>query len=238
MQNLSPHPRQNISIIIPVGQGDSSWRQLIRQLVDLAWTSEVIIAATDAAPADFPLVPSWQWLVCSRGRPQQMNAAAQIASGDYLWFLHADSIIENQNLESLSAAIGKYPKHLLFFRLGFANGSRLMRLTEMGVAFRSGVLKLPFGDQGLCIAREVFYNLGKFTLDWPFGEDHHFVWKCHLNKIGVFNIASTLKTSPRKYQDRGWFKTTQFHLRSTVKQAAPMIFALIKKRFFRSRVLK
>jgi len=66
-------------------------------------------------------------------------------------------------------------------------------------------LGLPFGDQGLCIAKEHFTP---YREDVPCAEDLHFVISAHKNDIKLKRIGSKLITSARKYREKGWLKLT------------------------------
>ena len=97
----------------------------------------------------------------------------------------------------------------------------MMYLNSLGVRFRSHVLKTPFGDQGLCIKKSNFIQLGGYPDNLAYGEDHVFVWKSRQNNIEIKPANATIFTSGRKYKANGWLKTTLTHQYLWVKQAWP-----------------
>ena len=82
------------------------------------------------------------------------------------------------------------------------------------------ILKIPFGDQSFTIKREDFLKLDAFREELKIGEDHEFVWRCKRHGIPIRQMAASVSTSARKYDDRGWLKTTAQHLYLTAKQIA------------------
>lgn len=235
LQSPAARYRFGLSVIVPVGPGDSAWALLLPSLADLAETSEICFVATQPAPAELPLLlehhgidnPT-RWIVSPPGRARQMNEGAAHAEGAFLWFLHADSQVSRAGIADLYAAIGAFPAALHFFDLAFAR-DRLspVVLNEWGVRFRSHVLRLPFGDQGLCLHRELFDRLGPFDEQVAYGEDHLLVWNCHGQGVPLHPVGATLTTSPRKYHDRGWLTTTALHAFRTWRQAVPQLVRLL-----------
>ena len=116
-------------------------------------------------------------------------------------------------------AIDKHPQELLYFNLAFYDGPKLMKINEWGVRFRTYFLKTPFGDQGLCIKKDIFSQLGKYPEDVACGEDHLLVRQARRKNIKLMRIKSKIYTSGRKYEANGWVKTTILHLYLSVKQA-------------------
>jgi len=225
-----------ISVIIPIGENDESWRNLIDDLSFLSSNDEVVfstgkrqIAEIESAFTDKKVVFRTRFVENSMGRARQMNAAVKVSAYGYLWFLHCDSRIpmgafaKLKNIESLDL------DDIHFFSLKFlADGPRQMAVNTVGVWFRSQVLKIPFGDQAFFMKKSVFQELGGFNEEAPYGEDHLLVWKAHRNKIKIRNVGSFIYTSARKYRSEGWSKTTSSHLILTVRQALPEIWKIIR----------
>ena len=224
-------PFASISIIIPVAPSDDSWVQLAEDLRSLRIGREITLAG----PKPPLLKPSERkpsctgienrrlaWVRTPAGRAKQMNQAVKHTSGTYLWFLHADSRVSSTCAHHLALAIERKPEALHFFDLKFHDTlNPLLRINELGVRLRSHVLKMPFGDQGFCISRALFEQMGGFDEQAAYGEDHLFVWKCLRKGVNLHGVDATLGTSARKYANNGWFKTTIKHQYLTYKQALP-----------------
>lgn len=216
--------RLKLSVIIPVGPGDQSWRELLGDLSTLRDDAEIILVATPGAiPRDFRMqdyeleVPT-SWLAVPTGRAHQQNAGAAAAGGDVLWFLHADSRVP---ADSLAAARGFARSAALgYFDLQFRDdGPRLVRLNALGARIRSRWLRLPFGDQGFVLSRRLFESLGGFDESLPAGEDHALVWTARRAGVELAPLGAPLLTSARRFAERGWLRTTLRHACLTVSQA-------------------
>ena len=321
----SDHPL--VSIIIPIGPGDESWRALVQDLQVLPFSAEILCIGTngsaeptvdgenpaldpcvyctrsevrcfersegiaelsllegaletpireDMTPGNYPAdplqqevggrwIPSllppadaelklaqgrreprppvsdtdeskkrpvyYEWIVAPRGRALQMNCGAARARGTFLWFLHSDSRLKPNALDALCHSLVTNPTDLHYFDLDFLkDGPRWMRANSWGCWIRSHWLGMPFGDQGLCLPRNTFQRLGGYREDVQYGEDHLLVWLARRRGIRLRCTGQTIRTSARKYQQRGWFKTTVQHVVLTIRQAWPQFWLWVLRR--------
>lgn len=217
-----------LSIIVPVGPGDASWPGLVDGLLSngapLPPDVEMIVVFADTVPppsaSGLPDAPCLRAIVAPRGRASQQNAGARSASGRWLCFLHADSRLERPARERLLGWNRAIPA-LYYFDLAFlGDGPAMMRLNALGVWWRSRLLRLPFGDQGLLLLREDFERLGGFDERIVRGEDHALVWAMRRSGRAVRPAGATIATSARRYAEHGWWRTTAHHLRATWTQAS------------------
>jgi len=214
---------QQTSIIIPFAPGDMAWKNLLVDLKKLPEQAEIVLVAGSEASAleakYVPLPANANIIVSQKGRGHQLNAGARFAKHPCLWFLHADSRLD----EDCLGAIDEFDftkKRLGYFGLVFQNdGPRRMGINSFGVWFRSRFLKIPFGDQGFVLSKSCFEMLGTFREDLNSGEDHAFVWAARNNGVKLEYLNARIKTSARKYAEHGWGKTTRRHLRETWQQA-------------------
>lgn len=232
----------NLSIIVPVIEGDESWHDLLFDFVTLSEGDEVIFVSDSETQCQqitevvsrMNLKSSVKCISSSKGRALQLNMGAQTARNEILWFLHADSRFKREALKGLKNQIQAHPEAIHFFRLHFTTKNlRLMKLNNWGGRFRSEYLQLPFGDQGLCMHKNIFSQIGGFNEVARCGEDHLLIWQAHQMSIPVLCTKSYLETSPRKYEDQGWLATTIKHLYWTQKKAIPEFIKLVKSRVIR-----
>ncbi len=178
------------------------------------------LAPGDTAPVRLlGLLPASFEVILARGgtRASSMNRAAASASGNHLWFIHADTVLSTDAIAALQAQL-KEGEAIRYFDLRF-DGGLLMRLTELGVFLRCRWFGIPFGDQALCLPRDTFTRLGGYDERMPLGEDHFLIRKAHRLGIPVRPVGATILTSARKYARDGWFRTTWQHLCLTFRQA-------------------
>lgn len=225
-------PLADLAVVVPVGPGDESWRGLVPDLRALPAEAEVVFAAaggvSEAAPS---VLPSARWITGPAGRARQLNDGARACSRRMLWFLHADSRFASDTLPALRTALAAQPDALHFFDLRFLpDGPPLMRLNEIGARVRSRWGGMPFGDQGFCVPRVVWEQCGGFPEDASFGEDHLFAWRARQRGVPLRATGGSLRTSARRYRERGWLATTARHLRLTATQAWPEWIRLLHAR--------
>jgi rSAM/selenodomain-associated transferase 2 len=217
-----------VSVIIPVGPSEQAWRSLLLDLTDLAAEAELFFVATDPEPADLSaqvatcgLRCRMRWITTTPGRAQQMNCGAEGATRFHLWFLHADSRVSPAGLVALERSLEVAPAALHYFDLTFQDdGPWLTCSNAWGVRFRSRYLGLPFGDQGFCVSREQFLQLGGFNEHAAYGEDHLLVWSARRQGVPIRCVGESIATSARKYEAQGWLRTTLRNAWLTWRQAA------------------
>ena len=207
----APESRPRLSIIVPMAIEESLPEALLATLRGPAGQFERILAVASTAVAR----PSGdvRMVKAPLGRGSQQNAGAAIANGDWLWFLHADSILPDGALARVmdfiegEAALG-------YCRLRFAaDGPCLSRLNAIGANLRSRWLRLPYGDQGLCLPARWFRRLGGFREDLERGEDLDLVVRAGRAGLPIRCMGPGLTSSARRYARQGWLKTTLEHQR-------------------------
>ena len=221
-----------LSVIIPMTAHEQAWKDLLPELSGLPPDSEIIFALPEGTPslavsALHPRMPIRQ-ISEGIGRAAQMNAAARAAEGEQLWFLHADTRLGKDSISALLGKFGQYPDCLLYGDLKFLNDATpLMKLNEIGTWLRSRLLGMPFGDQGFCIHKNLFHEIGGYPENVDYGEDHVFVWRARQRGIALCPIKAPIYTSARKYRIHGWSRTTVLHVFQTYKQAWPEFWRLV-----------
>ena len=217
-----------LSIIIPVAAHEDKklWAALITQFSMLDDCEVLIVGPAIKTQKKSSKL---RFVTSDSGRAQAMNSAAKIAKGEWLWFVHADSRINASAVQCLLQKITTaQAQGLFYFGLRFYSPNRLlqqlMRLNSTGVAFRSRLLKSPFGDQAFCIDKKSFNACGRYKTHLAYGEDHSLVWQCHHSGIRVTALPATIQTSASKYQHGGWFKISLLHNWLWLKQWASLVF--------------
>jgi len=232
----------HLSIIIPTAPNENKLIDLARGLAKMDDKVEMIIVHSCDETKKWSKIKMEvneilsgkivQWLKTKSGRAHQMNFGAHRAKGAFLLFLHADSILTKDIINSLKIAIYNHPKKMHYFKLGFSNDGPplLMKVTEWAVRIRSQLWGIPFGDQGFCMSKIMFESVGGFPENVSYGEDHVFVWKVRQGGFPIHANKNKLFTSARKYASNGWTKTSVLHNKLWIKQALPEVITLLKSR--------
>ncbi|MGI9276103.1 MAG: glycosyltransferase [Endozoicomonas sp.] len=230
---------ETLSVIVPLGPGEPSWPDLFGHFSLLPAGSEIVLIGcfAEQRPENLDNLPAslqklnWIWDTSEKGRAFQLNAGAKKATGKYLWFLHADSLLSDRNIHSLLTVISESPGRLYYFDLWFHDKQTpLLTINEWGARIRSNWFGAPFGDQGLCISKSQFMELGGYPEAAPYGEDHLWVWKARQHGIQLQPCHSKLATSARKYHEAGWLSLTLKYQRLWLKQAFPQCLKLLSCR--------
>ena len=192
-----------ISVIVPTLNEGALIEQLLGELQALRSLGHQIILS-DGGSEDDTRQRAAPWVdhlvVGEAGRGVQMNRGAALASGDVLWFLHADTGFARAPAE-LAQALQAEPLHWGFCRIRLDAPSWPFRIIEWFINQRSGISRIGSGDQGLFIRRELFQQLGGFA-SIPLMEDIELSKRLRLRHPPRL-VAMPLLTSARRWQQRG-----------------------------------
>jgi rSAM/selenodomain-associated transferase 2 len=139
------------------------------------------------------------------GRALQMNAGARQATGDVLWFLHADSQVSRVAAEQILLALKNQNNYWGRFNIRLSGKHILFRIVELLMNLRSRLTGIATGDQGIFVRRDCFEAIGGFS-KIPLMEDieisrrlKKWSWPCC--------IHDTIKTSSRRWEEYGILST-------------------------------
>lgn len=142
----------------------------------------------------------------ARGRAFQMNAGAELATGDVLVFLHADCRLESGALAEAGRLLERRRVAAGCFRMCVAAPGRLYRVVDAVASARVRLGGIVYGDQGLFLRRELFGRLGGFP-PLRFLED--VVFSRRLAMVGRVIVArSRVLVSPRRWRRTGLVRQT------------------------------
>ena len=187
-----------VSVIIPVLNEESTIEKLLTQ----EWVTnadEVIVVdggSTDRTPA---LASQYATVICAEaGRGPQMNAGARVASGDILFFLHADVSLERGAIEAVRRAFDDPAVAGGCLDVVFTGGDWVSRLFTWGYHHRR-IFRIIYGDSGIFCRRDVFAQMGGYK-NIAIMEDYEFARR--LWKLGKM----ALPREPIYVSDRRWRK--------------------------------
>ena len=205
-----------LSVVIPTLAAASVLPACIRSLAGLA--SEVVVSdggsgdGTRRVAADLGA----RVVQAARGRGQQLQAGAAAASGEWLLFLHADTVLD-RGAPRAAAAFMDEPSNAGragYFRFALDDPSPAARRLERLVALRCRWLGLPYGDQGLLIRRSLHTALGGFR-PLPLMEDVDLARR--IGRSRLVSLPADAVTSAARYRRDGYLRRS---LRNAVCLAA------------------
>ncbi|MCL5289033.1 MAG: TIGR04283 family arsenosugar biosynthesis glycosyltransferase [Acidobacteria bacterium] len=200
---LEAEPRpadRKISVIIPALNESENILACLRSVQEQEGPHEMLVVdggSTDGTPE--LARPHAQVISAPRGRAQQMNLGARLATGEVLLFLHADTRLHADSLATLRCALDDPRVAGGTFTLRFDADRRLLRFYSFCSRFRFRLFH--YGDQGIFVRRSVFERLRGFA-DIPLMEDLDFLGR--LRKSGrVALLPLPVTTSARRFEEHG-----------------------------------
>lgn len=200
--------RPRTSVVIPsLNEADTVARAV--QSARASGAHEVIVADGGSTDATVALARGSGATVvrAPRGRAEQMNAGADLASGEVLLFLHADTVLPRDACALVVDALGDPRVIGGAFGYSAGDGTDLLdRFISTVGQFRYTVFRLPYGDQAIFVRRTVFEDLGGFP-ELPVMEDYEFALR--LKRLGlVARVPAAIRTSTRGWREHGLLART------------------------------
>jgi rSAM/selenodomain-associated transferase 2 len=200
-----------ISVIIPTLNAEAGLQHTLAALVPAAvdgLVKEVIIvdAGSNDRTADIVDQAGARLVSRSGGRGYQLDAGARRARFAWLLFLHADTALEpgweraaSKFMEAVDA--GTRPPAAAAFRFALDDRGIRPRVLEKLVAARCALLRLPYGDQGLLITRQLYDEIGGYR-PYPLMEDVDIVRRLGRRRAVVLEARAV--TSAQRYSREGY----------------------------------
>ncbi len=137
------------------------------------------------------------------GRGGQLGAGAEAAAGEWLLFLHADTVLDSgwaEEVRRFIAASGN-PDRAAAFRFTLDDASPAARRLERLVAWRCRRFGLPYGDQGLLIARAFYRRLGGYR---PLALMEDVELTRRIGRRRLCDLETAALTSAERYRRSGY----------------------------------
>jgi len=204
------------SVVVPVLNEAAIIREFIRHLRLRLPDAEIIVVdggSNDGTREELQALRetfSLRLLQIPGGRAGQMNAGAQLATGDILLFLHADSRLPAGAAHLLVDALRDPQVCGGCFRLRFPRPEWIYRISDSLGNVAVDLFQIALGDHGIFCRRKIFFLAGGYPLV-PLMEDAEFYRD--LKRFGrVRQLRAAVETSPRRYEALGRYRTTAFYL--------------------------
>ena len=145
-------------------------------------------------------------LCSSAGRAAQMNAGAAAASGDLLWFVHADTCMAPDTDVLLHNALHDSVKEWGRFDIRLSGDTAALRIIAQMMNWRSRLSGIATGDQGIFMRRDAFKRIGGFA-DIPLMEDIDISKRLKRAAGKPLCLSRKLITSSRRWEREGILRT-------------------------------
>lgn len=193
-----------ISVVLPVLDEQARIDAALQRLLAEPGIDEILVV--DGGSRDDTVARAERHgvrvLLADTGRARQMNAGAAAATGEVLWFVHADVVLPHGAAAHVRHALRDPETVAGAFVTWTVNDSAprpwaaLLHVADL----RSRVTRHPYGDQALFVRREVFESLGGFP-DLALMEDVALAER--LRKRGrIARIDARVQVSGRRFVRR------------------------------------
>ena len=166
---------------------------------------EVLLVGGDEGPElERRFGASARVIAAPRGRGQQLAAGAEACGASWLLFLHADTRLAPGWAAPVAAFIARPEarRQAAVFRLAFDDPHPGARRIAVLANWRSRRLGLPYGDQGLLIARGLYEEIGGFR-PLVLMEDVDLVRRIGRRRLMMLEARAV--TSAARYRRGGWW---------------------------------
>ena len=202
-----------ITAVIPTLDAERSLPATLSALVPAAidgLVTEVIVVDGGSTDATRRIAEEMgaKVLVTAPGRGTQLRAGAAEARGRWLLFLHADTTLAagwEREVDEFVSRSEREPgtARAAAFSYALDDAGLMARWVESMVSLRCHLLKLPYGDQGLLISRQLHDAVGGYR-DLVLMEDVDIVRRLTRRRLTI--LRSTALTSAQRYRAEGYLR--------------------------------
>jgi len=200
-----------LSVVIPTLDAERTLPATLVSLVPAAidgFIGDVVVVDGGSRDATLKIADTAGCTILrtAKGRGTQLAAGAREAKHDWLLFLHADTVLDEDWMRLaqrfVAAAEAGSRKQAAAFRFALDADGLGARLLERFVALRSHLFAMPYGDQGLLISRALYDSLGGFQ-PMEIMEDVNMVRRIGRRRLRL--LPARAVTSAARYHQQGFF---------------------------------
>jgi rSAM/selenodomain-associated transferase 2 len=199
--------QEQISIVIPTLNAAEHLPCVLAGVANSPIVREIVVADGGSSDHTVAVASAAGAAVvrAERGRGTQLCAGAAAARGKWLLFVHADCRLSPGWEDAVTAFLSgpKAAARAGYFGFALDDPSRPARRLERIVAWRCRAFGLPYGDQGLLIARSLYDAVGGFSL-LPLMEDVDLVRRLGRDRLVL--LDATVISSARRYRGGGYIR--------------------------------
>lgn len=197
-----------ISVIVPVLDEAQLLGDFLRHVRSLGPELEIIVVDGGSSDRTVPIAQSLAERVIAvpRGRASQMNAGAQIARGQLLWFLHADLHAPRDSVARIKGVLADAGVTGGCFSLRYPRPELVYRVSDVLGNLGVNAFGFALGDHGIFCRRAAFIQIGGYPIV-PILEDAELYRR--LRQLGrMMQLPGPIISDPRTFERCGRYRTT------------------------------
>lgn len=196
----------SFSVVVPVINEAERINALIEHLrsLDLSGAIEIIVVDGDVTGGTIRVIADDNTVVArsDKGRARQMNRGAQLARGEVIMFLHADTQLPPNALKAVKSVLEDDRCVGGAFNLGVDTKNIVVHCIAAISNFRNRLTHVPFGDQAIFLRRDYFNDIGGFR-DIPFMEDVELMKRIRKRGDRIRIVSEQVTSSARRWEKEG-----------------------------------
>jgi rSAM/selenodomain-associated transferase 2 len=199
--------RISLSVVIPTLNAADSLPATLTAVLRARRRLDLDLVVSDGGSGDASVAlaaaAGARVVVGQAGRGGQLRRGAEVAVGEWLLFLHADTVPAQGWAEAVAAFSAHAPDSAAYGDFCLDADGAGARYLKTIVGWRCRLLSLPYGDQGLLVPRSLYEQIGGYR-DMPLMEDVDLVRRIgrrRLQRLGVEMV-----TSARRYRRDGYLR--------------------------------
>ena len=221
-----------LSIVIPVYNEAGNIGPLLDYLLEKTDEKDTEIIVVDGGSTDFTCEEVHQRPVkCIRSsqasRAVQMNEGARASSGEFLYFVHADTLPPTDFIDCLKQAKAE-GKKLACFRFRFDSKSWILAVNSFFTRFNFDWCR--GGDQTLFVCRKLYEKLNGYNEKYSIMEEYDFLIRAEKH-VALSILPRAVKVSARKYNNNSWLKVQLANLKAFKQFRSGVDPDIIKKNY-------
>ncbi|HET9429307.1 MAG TPA: TIGR04283 family arsenosugar biosynthesis glycosyltransferase [Allosphingosinicella sp.] len=197
-----------LSVVIPTLNSESGLADCLDRMKG---ADEIIVVDGGSADSTTNIAERLgaRLVIAPKGRGSQLRAGAEAALGDWLLFLHSDTLPSPAWNDAVARHVRDHPGKAGCFAFRLADRAWQARLIEHGVRIRVRWFGLPYGDQGLLVSRALYDEAGGYR-PLPLMEDVDLVWRIGGRRLRLLDAEAW--TSAERWRREGWLRRSARNL--------------------------
>tara|TARA_B110000238_G_scaffold155968_1_gene168677 strand:+ start:263 stop:955 length:693 start_codon:yes stop_codon:yes gene_type:complete len=195
--------KKNVTLVIPTYNAEKTIKTTLSHASKVFQKIIIVDAHSKDLTKEICKNYNTQFFTSKKNRGMQLKLGGDKSNTNWIFFLHADSILQNNAIDEIAKfiSVDENNYRAAAFKLKFNQKHLYAFCLSKIVSFRSKYFKLPYGDQGLIISKTFYNKIGGFKA-LPIMEDVEIIKNIGFKNIRI--LDSYIITDSIRYKTQGW----------------------------------